>query len=414
MTDSMNASSWGRVDETNTVFVRDGDTERRVGQFPDGTADEALAYFVRKYDELAGQVQLLEQRIIRGTVGAEAHDAATKLSEALREPAAVGDIERLRHRVQALLEKTAALSEARRAEKAAAKEQSLAQRTLVVERMEALASSDLTSVQWKQLNAEVEELFANWQVLQKTGPHLAKTDADELWKRFRKARQTIDAARRSFFAQLDASQKETKQRKLALIADAQGLASKGSGGIPEYRQLLEQWKRAGHTNRKTDDNLWAQFKAAGDVLFAAKLEQDARDEEGLGENLQLKLALLQGAESLLAESDHAKAREQLLVLQRAWEKIGKVPRGSMREVDTRMKKLESHVRALADAHWHASNPETQARAEGLREQLVRSIADLENALSQAQERGDDKGVSETEQALSQQRAWLATVNGAEQ
>lgn len=414
MTDSRNASSWGRVDETNTVYVRDGETERRVGQFPDGTADEALAYFVRKYDELAGQVQLLEQRIIRGTIGAEAHDAAVKLRAALREPAAVGDLDRLRLKVQTLMEKTAELSEARRAEKAAAKERSLAERTAIVERMEALANSDLASVQWKQMNTEVEELFTNWQLLQKTGPHLSKTDADELWKRFRKARQTIDTARRSFFAQLDAAQKETKQKKLALIADAQSLATKGSGGIPEYRQLLEQWKRAGHTNRKTDDNLWAQFKAAGDVLFAAKSEQDARDEEGLGENLKHKLALLQGAESLLEERDHAKAREQLLVLQRAWEKIGKVPRASMREVDTRLKKLESHVRALADAHWHASNPETQARADGLREQLIRSIAELEHALHEAQERGDDKSIRDAEQALSQQRAWLATVSGTDQ
>ena len=368
LTESMDSSSWGRVDDTNTVFVRDGDVERPVGQYPDGTPEEALAYFARKYDELAGQVMLLEQRVLRGTVGAEAHDSATKLSEQLQEPAVVGDIEKLRVKVRALLEKTAELSETRRAERAAAREEALASRKRIVERMEALAKSDLNSVQWKAVTSEVEDLFAQWQAQQKSGPHLAKSDADELWKRFRKARQTIDAARRSFFAKLDASQKEVKQQKLTLIAQAEALASKGASGIGQYRELLERWKKAGHTNRKTDDALWAQFKVAGDVLFAAKSAQDAEEERDLGDNLKQKSALLDQAESLLQERDHAKAREQLLALQRAWDKIGKVPRSSMREVENRFKKLEAHVRTLADEHWRDNNPETQARASGLRNQ----------------------------------------------
>lgn len=408
----MDSSSWGRVDDTNTVFVRDGDGERAVGQYPDGTPEEALAYFVRKYDELAGQVTLLEQRILRGTVGAEAHESATKLSEQLREPAIVGDIERLRAKVQSLLEKTAELSEARRAERAAAREEALAARTAIVERMETLSGSDLSSVQWKTITTEVDELFGQWQTLQKSGPHLAKSDADELWKRFRKARQTIDTARRSFFAKLDAVQKEVKQQKLALIAEAEALASKGSSGIGQYRELLARWKKTGHTNRKTDDALWAQFKAAGDVLFAAKSAEVAEEERDLGDNLTKKLALLDQAESLLQERDHERAREQLLTLQRAWDKIGKVPRSAMREVDNRLKKLESHVRTLADEHWRANNPETKARANGLREQLERSIAELESAAIAARERNDETTLRETEQALEQQRAWLSAVTSS--
>jgi len=63
---SENEQPWGRVDESRTVYVREGDSEREVGQFPDGTAEEALAYFERKYADLEGQVILLEARIARG------------------------------------------------------------------------------------------------------------------------------------------------------------------------------------------------------------------------------------------------------------------------------------------------------------------------------------------------------------
>ena len=45
---------WGRVDETGAVYVRTPDGERVVGEYPDATPEEALAYFERKYADLAG------------------------------------------------------------------------------------------------------------------------------------------------------------------------------------------------------------------------------------------------------------------------------------------------------------------------------------------------------------------------
>ena len=45
--------------------------ERAVGQYPDATPEEALAYFERKYVELNGQVTLLEQRAKGGAPAAD-------------------------------------------------------------------------------------------------------------------------------------------------------------------------------------------------------------------------------------------------------------------------------------------------------------------------------------------------------
>ena len=84
---------WGRVAEDGTVYVRTADGERPVGSYPGAGADEALAYFGRKYDELAGQVLLLEQRVKSGGVAAK--DAATTLThlrESVTDANAVGDL----------------------------------------------------------------------------------------------------------------------------------------------------------------------------------------------------------------------------------------------------------------------------------------------------------------------------------
>ena len=45
-------SKFGRVDENGMVYVRTNDGEKVVGSYPGKSAEEALAYFVRKLNLL--------------------------------------------------------------------------------------------------------------------------------------------------------------------------------------------------------------------------------------------------------------------------------------------------------------------------------------------------------------------------
>lgn len=263
---SANESTWGRVDETGTVYVTDRGAERAVGQYPDGTPEEALAYFTRKFTELEGQVRLLEQRARAGAPAADVAKTVTALTEALENAAAVGDLEALRTRVAALSTTVEKLTEAQQAEAAAATEAAIAERVAIVEAAEALAAKDPQSIQWKQATAELDALFTRWKDHQQNGPRIPKKQADELWKRFRAARSTVDGNRRTFFAGLDAEHKEVRARKQGLIDKAVALAPQGAAAIPAYRRLLDEWKTAGRAGKKIDDALWEQFKAAGDAL----------------------------------------------------------------------------------------------------------------------------------------------------
>ena len=394
---SQNDQAWGRVDENRTVYVRDGDTEREVGQFPDGTPEEALAYYERKYADLAGQVTLLEARIARGVAGSEAGESVAHLQQLLIEPAAVGDLGALRERVEKLTDKAGELSEKQKAERDAARAEALARREEIVAEAERLAAQPESSIRWKDTGAAFEKLFSDWQTEQRGGSSVPKSQADALWKRFRSARQAFDTARRAHFAQMDATNKEVKQVKERLISQAEALAPRGVDGIPAYRSLLDEWKAAGRANRKLDDQLWARFKAAGDTLYAAKAAEIAIQDEEYAENLQAKTALLDEAKPLLQETDHVAARKQLTALQLKWDEVGRVPRESLREIEARLKKIEDHVKSLEDEHWQKTNPETQARSEGLRGQLEASIAELQAEIAAAT---DKKAKSEAEQKLA--------------
>ena len=400
---------WGRVDETGTVYVREATGERAVGQYPDATPEEALAYFERKYVELNGQVTLLEQRAKGGAPAADIAKSVKHLTEAVANANAVGNLAALAARLGALGGAVTELTEQQGAEAKAAATAAVAERAAIVAEAEALAAEDPAKTQWKQTSAALEALFAKWQAHQHDAPRIPKGEANDLWKRFRAARTTIEQNRKAFFAELDSAHKDVRNRKQRLIEQAEALAPKGADGIPAYRNLLDEWKLAGRSGKKQDDAMWAKFKAAGDVLYSVKSEIDAHDDEEFAGNLTLKLELLTEAELLLTETDRAKARTALSSIQRRWDDIGKVPRDSVKSVEDRMRKVEAAVRKLDDDHWKRNNPETKARAEGLAGQLHDAIAKLESELAAAQAGGDAAAITAATEALETRKAWLKAI-----
>lgn len=397
---------WGRVDETGTVFVREGDAERAVGQYPDGSAEEALAYFERKFTDLAGQVGLLEQRARRGAPASDIAKAVTSLRSTVTGANAVGDLASLAARLDKLGGAVEELTEQQSAEAKAQVEQAIAERTAIVVQAEALAAEDPARTQWKQTTTALDALFTQWQAHQHDGPRIPKNDANELWKRFRAARSTIEHNRKAFFADLDNQHKDVRSRKTALIEQAEALIPRGADGVPEYRQLLDQWKLAGRAGKRNDDTLWARFKAAGDAIYGAKAEVDARDNEEYSANLELKLALLEEAEPLLQATDRESARNKLISIQQRWDEIGRVPRDQVRPIEDRLRKVETAVRKLDEQHWERNNPEKKARAEGLAGQLNAAIAKLEQELEDAKASGDKNKVKAAQEALDARKVWL--------
>lgn len=402
-------NEWGRVDETGTVFVREADGERAVGQYPDGTSEEALAYFSRKFHELAGQVTLLEQRVKNGAPAADVSKAVAALSDSLATANAVGDLAALKTRVSALDGSLSELTEKQGEEAKAALSEAIAVRTALVVEAETLAAADPAKAQWKQVTAQMDDIFARWKAHQADGPRLPKADANELWKRFRAARSTIDTHRRAFFAELDSTHKQARADKQVLVDEAEALVSQGADAIPSYRRLLDRWKAAGRAGKKFDDALWAKFKQAGDVLYAAKSEIDAHDNVEFTANWELKKALLDEAEPLLTATDRVQAKKTLMSIQKRWDEIGKVPRDKIKVAEERLRKIEAAVRKLDEDHWNKHNPERQERSDGFLDQLNDAIAKLEAELAEAQATGDKKKIAAAQDALDARNAWLSAL-----
>ena len=141
---------FGRVDDDGTVYVTEDGVERRVGQYPDGTPEEALAYFTRKFSDLEGQVALLEQRVKRGAPAADVKKSADSLAKQIESANAVGDFAQLKARLADLGGTVSELSREQEASSKAEMDEAIAHRESIVVEAEKLAAQPPKQIQWKQ------------------------------------------------------------------------------------------------------------------------------------------------------------------------------------------------------------------------------------------------------------------------
>ena len=89
-------AKFGRVGEDGTVYVITPTGDRAVGSYPGKSPEEALAYFVKKFEMAASEVALLAARIRSGAmVPSDAHEAVNKLRTQISDLNGVGDLANL-------------------------------------------------------------------------------------------------------------------------------------------------------------------------------------------------------------------------------------------------------------------------------------------------------------------------------
>ena len=409
------SARFGRVDDEGHVFVTVGDAEREVGSYPGAGPDEALQYFARKYDEVAGSAELLQQRLANADVPAkEIAEGLTTLKQHVSEAKVVGDLAALDATVAAIEAGLATKRSTEQAVRAEARAAAAAERETLVAEAEAIAAQDPEQTQWKQSGERMRALLDQWKGHQRSGAKLDKPTETALWQRFSHARNHFDKGRRTYFAQLDSSRSEARSTKESLVREAEALATSKDWGptARAFKNLMDQWRQAGRASRTEDDALWERFKAAQDAFFHAKDEISAAEEEEFRANLAVKEGLMVEAEKILPVTDLESAKSQLRVIQDKWDAAGKVPRGDMERTEKVIRRVETAVREVEDKKWKSSNPEVAARANSMVTQLRSSIETIEADLAKATASGNDKKVKDLTARLESQRVWLQQAEAA--
>jgi hypothetical protein len=396
-------AEWGRVDDEGTVYVRTAEGERAVGSWQAGDPAAGLAHYARRYDDLATEVSLLEARLKAHTGNpAELKAKAQTLAEQIPTAAAVGDLDGLAARAQAMVGTADEVAAESRAEKAAARAAQVARKEALAAEAEQIAAE---STAWKAAGDRLKAIVEEWKTIRGID---RKTD-EALWTRFAAARDAFGRRRGAHFAALDAQRGEARAAKQELIAEAERLSTSTDWGPTSaaMRSLMDRWKAVPRTGRDGDDDLWKRFRAAQDAFFSARGESDKhRNAEQLA-NQQKKEELLAEAEKLDPTTDLRGAQNALRKIQDRYDAIGHVPRGAMRALEDRMQAVEQRVRGAADAGRARSAPENPMVAS-----MRAAVTKAEEQLAKAEAAGDAKRIEEATANLATRREWLAEAEKA--
>lgn len=400
--DVVDASSWGRVDADGTVFVRSRDgSQRRVGQWPGADTAEALTLYVHRFEGLAVEVDLLERRVRQGALApVDARTAVAHLRSTIVDAQAVGDLERLTERLDALTPVLVEQQDQRRAARQAKQDRARQVKEAIVAEAETLATSN----DWRAGAERLSELMDTW----KSQTRIDKPTDDALWHRFSSARSAYSRRRKQHFAQQNEQRKESRAIKAKLAAEAETFADSTDWGATagRFRDLMGAWKVAGSAAGRDEEELWKRFRTAQDTFFSARDAANAEVDSQFAANAEVKRAVLAEAEALVPVTDLAGAKVAFRGLAERWEVAGKVPRDQMRELEGRMRAVESALRAAEEDRWRRNNPEARARAAATVEQLETLLTDLRAKADRAEAAGDAKRLAEARDAIEARESWL--------
>ena len=401
-------SKFGRVGDDGTVYVITSSGERAVGSYPGKSAEEALAYFVKKFEMLASEVALLAARIRSGAmVPSDANEAVTKLRLQIENLNGVGDLAKLAQSIEqipALIENHKEAYEikkqAQAAEKAARKIEIIAQKEAIAVQAESLVDS----VNWKATTEKLKELLDEW----KKAPRLDKASDAQLWKRFSSSRNKFDKRRRTHFATLDIEFKKVAAVKEEIVKEAETLTNSRDWlkTAQKFKSLMDKWKAAGRGKKSTDTALWNRFKTAQDTFFAAKNADLEKRQGSMVENLQKRESLLLEIEALLPIADFKAARRSFRDLESKWQKIGITDRKKLPALQIRVDKVSQAIAELENNHARRSDPTAIAQANKVVQSLVEAIDNYEKQAAKAQAAGQTAKAMLAQEAAAARRVWL--------
>ncbi|WP_432479177.1 DUF349 domain-containing protein [Nocardioides sp. GXQ0305] len=392
---------WGRVGEDGTVYVRTADGERPVGQYPAGSPEDALAFYTRRYEALALEVQLLEQRVNSGVLSPEEAAEAIKTVRAqVTDANAVGDLASLSGRLDALSPVLASQRKARQEEKAQRAAESKSAKEAIAAEAEKIAEG----TDWRGGANRLRDLLDQWKSL----PRIDRASDDALWRRFSSARTTYTRHRKAHFAEQNERRESARVVKERLAAEAEELADSTEWGptAGRFRDLMRQWKAAGPAPREVDEQLWQRFRGAQDTFFGARDAVQAELDREFTANAEVKEGLLVEAEKLVPVDDLETAKKSFRDIAERWEAAGKVPRDRIKELEGRLRKVEQQIRSAEDEQWKRTDPEKSARADDMVSKLEAAIAVIEADLAAARAADDAKRVQELEDNLASRQSFL--------
>jgi hypothetical protein len=243
-------------------------------------------------------------------------------------------------------------------------------KTALIEKLREVVAEEVEAshAAWQKATATVLDLQKEWK---KTG-FAGKEHNEPLWAQFRELADVFFGKKQLFYdAQKEVSD-AFKSQKLALIEQAEALATSTNWREdgPKMMDLQKEWKTVGACAPRDEQKLWRRFRKAQDTFFNERKAEMAGKIEGEKENLKQKNALIEEVKAFQLSGKRKDDLDALKVFSVRWNAIGFVPRKSLDKV------MEAYRTAM-DAHYDALSAQKSERAMETYKQRVDNLLEAD-------------------------------------
>jgi hypothetical protein len=220
-------------------------------------------------------------------------------------------------------------------------------------------------------DAEPEKAATEMRNLQEQWKRVAaapRSQAENLWTRFKAAQDQVYEKCKDFFAQQAAERQENLKKKEVLVTRAESMTESTDWvkTADAIKALQAEWKAIGPVTRGHEKAIWERFRAACDKFFTRRQDDLKHRKHEWNENLARKEALITEAEQAAQSTEWDQAANRIKQLQAEWKKIGPVRKNKSEVVWQRF-------RAACDTFFERYKNRDQAA-------LVGKLADRETAV----------------------------------
>lgn len=273
------------------------------------------------------------------------------------------------------------------------KDQNLAKKQAVLEKLREIVDSDETVASMKEL----KDIQDEWKA---TGP-VAPQHLKSLWANYNALIDRFYDKRSIYFELKELDRKKNLEAKLELCEKAEKLEGEDiKEAIKQLNELHEEFKHIGPVPKEDQEAVWKRFKTASDAVYARRKEYYESLKEDLKMNQMAKESLAEKVQMFVSFdsekiSDWNHKTKEILELQKQWEAIGGLPRETAKKIN---KQFWSAFKTFFNHKGQFFKKIEKARQENLKlkEELV----------AQAEALKDSEDFAQTAEKLKElQRNW---------
>lgn len=212
------------------------------------------------------------------------------------------------------------------------KEKNLVAKTELLNKLRELVDGEETTLSM----AAVKAIQDSWKSI---GP-VPLSQSRNLWASFNALMDRFYDNRSIYFELKELDRKKNLESKLELCEKAESLVQLEDlkDAIQQLNELHEEFKHLGPVPREEQEQVWQRFKSASDAIYDRRKEFFEGQKDVLKKNLEEKEALIVtltpfGEFKADRIKDWNSKTKEILELQKAWEKVGALPKESSKEIN---------------------------------------------------------------------------------